>query len=71
MINPNQLMQMVNQIKNNPMSMLGNYGIPQNISNDPNAVVQHLLNNGRITQAQYNNAVQRANQLKSVFGMKS
>jgi hypothetical protein len=62
---------MVNQIKSNPMSMLGNYGIPQNISNDPNAVVQHLLNNGRITQAQYNNAVQRANQLKSVFGMKS
>lgn len=67
MINPNQLMQMVTQIKNNPMSMLGRYGIPQNISNDPNAVVQHLLNNGRITQAQYNNAVQQANSIARQF----
>ena len=67
-INPNQLLQMVTQIKSNPMSMLGKFGVPQNISNDPNAIVQHLLNNGNFSQAQYNDAVQRANQLKGLFG---
>lgn len=61
------LMQMLSQIKNNPASVLGQMGIPQNIMNDPNAITQHLMNTGRITQAQYNQAVQRAEQLKGMF----
>lgn len=67
MINPNQLMQMVTQIKNNPMSMLGRYGIPQNISNNPNDVIQYLMNNGKFTQNQYNDAVQQANSIARQF----
>lgn len=30
---------------------------------DPNKVIQQMLNSGRITQAQYNAAVNRANQI--------
>ena len=46
---PSQLMQRVNQLK-------------QSIG-DPNQMIQQMLNSGRITQAQYNSAVQRANQI--------
>lgn len=30
---------------------------------DPNQVIQQMLNSGRVTQAQYNSAVQRAQQI--------
>ena len=36
---------------------------------DPKAQVQQLLNSGRITQAQYDQAVQTANQLKNMLNM--
>lgn len=67
-MNPNQLMQMLNQIRNNPMSMLSKYGIPQNISNNPNEVIQYLMKNGKVTQNQYNDAAQRANQIMQMLG---
>jgi hypothetical protein len=51
---------MVNQIKNNPMSILSQFGIPQNLSNNPQDIIQHLLNNGQISQDQYNNAIKQA-----------
>lgn len=66
-MNPNQLMQMLNQIRNNPMSMLSKYGIPQNISNNPNEVIQYLMKNGKVTQNQYNDAVQQANSIARQF----
>jgi len=59
-MNPLQMMNMVNQLKSNPMSILGQYGIPQNISNDPQAIIQNLMNSGKISQQQYNNAMQMA-----------
>lgn len=59
-INPMQIMQMLPQLKNNPMAMLGGLGIPQNISNNPQAVIQNLMNSGRITQEQYDQAMQMA-----------
>jgi hypothetical protein len=53
----NQLMQKVQQLK----SQLGG---------DPNQQIQQMLNSGKITQADYDRAVQRANELKKMFGMK-
>jgi hypothetical protein len=53
----NQLMQKVQQLK----AQLGG---------DPNQQIQQLLNSGKITQADYDRAVQRANELKRMFGMK-
>ena len=60
MNNPLQMIQMVNQIKNNPMSILSQFDIPQNLSNNPQDIIQHLLNNGQISQDQYNNAIKQA-----------
>ena len=35
---------------------------------DPNQYIQQMLNSGRISQAQYNNAVQRAQQIQRMMG---
>ena len=35
---------------------------------DPNQMIQQLLNSGRVTQAQYNSALQRAQQIMSMLG---
>ena len=35
---------------------------------DPNQMIQQMLNSGRITQAQYNSAVRRAQQIMSMLG---
>lgn len=56
----NNLMQALMQLKNNPKAILGKYGIPQDIANDPNAIMQHLMNTGRVSQEQYNRAVAKA-----------
>lgn len=38
--------------------------IPQQYINDPNGAIQYLMNSGRITQDQYNRAVNMSNQLQ-------
>ena len=40
----------------------------QNFRGDPQQQVQQLLNSGRVTQQQYNQAVQMAQQLQRMFG---
>lgn len=63
MINPMQLMQMLPQFRQNPMGMLTRrYNIPQNLNN-PQEIIQHLLNSGQISQEQVNNAMQMRNNL--------
>lgn len=55
------LMEMANQFKQNPMGMLSQrYNIPQNL-NDPNEIIQYLLNTGQVSQAQVNYAMQMRN----------
>lgn len=52
---------MVNQIKQNPIAMLSQrFNIPQNM-NDPNQIIQHLLNTGQVSQQQVNQAMQMRN----------
>lgn len=49
------------QFKANPMQMLmQRFNIPQNMNN-PNEILQHLLNTGQITQDQVNQAMQLRN----------
>ena len=38
-------------------------------SGNPKEQIQQLLNSGKITQQQYNEAVQKANMLKTLIGM--
>ena len=61
------IMQTVNQFKQNPMAMLSKrYNIPQNIdTSDPNAIIQHLLNTGQISQQSYNSARMRVMQMQN------
>ena len=51
-------------LKQNPMQFLmqKKFNIPQNISNDPNAIIQHLMNTGQVSQQQYNRASSMARQ---------
>lgn len=57
--------QMLQQLKSNPIQFLQRAGlnIPQNL-NDPNAIIQHLMNSGQVSQERYNQARQMAAQFK-------
>ena len=52
----NPLMQKLQQLK-------------AQMGGDPNKHIQDLLNSGKITQADYNRAVERAQELRKMFGM--
>ena len=51
---------MMEQMKNNPVQFLMNRGlnIPQGMNN-PQEIVQHLLNTGQVSQQQYENALSK------------
>lgn len=64
MNNVQNLLTMYNTLKQNPIQFLSGLGVPNNIANDPQAILQHLMNNGRVTQDQYNQAVRMANSFR-------
>lgn len=55
--NQNNLLQQFNQFR-------------QQFHGDPRQQIQQMLNSGKITQEQYNQAVQRAKALQNLFGIK-
>lgn len=57
------IMSMFNKLTQNPAQTLLESGlnIPSNIANNPQAIVQHLLNTGQINQQQVNQAMQMKN----------
>lgn len=65
----NNIVQMFQTFMRNPAQMLAQRGIniPQNIMNDPNAIMQHLMSTGQINQAQYNQAQQMAQQFRGMI----
>lgn len=68
-LNPMQIMQMYQQMKTDPIGMLAQrFNIPQGINN-PQQIVQHLLNSGQVTQTQVNQAMQMRNmpQFRGLF----
>lgn len=59
MNNVNELMNLVSQIRQNPIKMLSQkFNIPQNMSTNPQDILQYLLNSGQVSQEQVNNAMQ-------------
>lgn len=57
----NNFVSMLNQFKQNPIAMLSKrYNIPQDM-NDPNQILQHLLNTNQVSQAQVNKVMQMKN----------
>ena len=65
----NNMFQQFQMFRQNPMQWLMGKGlnVPQSIANDPNAIIQHLMNNGQLTQDQYNQAAQMAKQFSGQF----
>lgn len=63
MNNIGNIMSMFNKLTQNPAQTLLESGlnIPSNIANNPQAIVQHLLNTGQINQQQVNQAMQMKN----------
>ena len=64
--NMQDIMNFYQRFRQNPMQMLNQkFNIPQNVDmSDPNAILQHLLNSGQITQDQVNNAMRMRNQMR-------
>ena len=62
-MNPMQIMSMLTQFKQNPLSILSQrFNLPQNMNN-PQEILNHLLNSGQINQ----NQIDQANQMKQQF----
>lgn len=63
---------MINQFRNNPMALLSQrFNLPANMNN-PQEIVQHLLNTGQISQEQVNQAMEMRNNpmIQQMFNMK-
>lgn len=59
------MFSMLQNFRQNPMQMLAQRGmnVPQDVANDPNAILNHLLQTGQVNQQQ----VQRAQQMAQMF----
>lgn len=67
--NDNNFMTILNQFKQNPMAMLSQrFNIPQGMNN-PNQIIQHLLNTNQVSQADVNRVMQIRNnpQIQNLF----
>ena len=63
-MNPMQMGQMLQSLRNNPLSFLASKGfnVPQGINN-PQQMVNHLVNSGQVNQNTINQAMQMANMM--------
>lgn len=62
-----QMMQMLQQFKTNPMQFLiqRRLNIPAGVPmNDPQAILNHLVSTGQVSQQQINNAYQMAQRFR-------
>ena len=65
------IMQMFGQLKQNPMQFISRqYNLPQNVGNNPQQIVQYLLDSGQINQQMVNRAQQMMPQFNQMFGGK-
>ena len=58
-------MAQYNEFCSNPMQFLANRGVnvPQQFANNPKGAVQNMLNNGQMSQQQFNMLMQKAQQM--------
>ena len=62
-MNINQMAQMYQQLRSNPAQILASrFNLPQGINmNNPNDIVQYLLNTGQVSQQQINSVMEMRN----------
>ena len=60
-----QMMQYLQMLRSNPMQFLlqRRINVPPELMGNPQAIVQHLLNSGQMSQGVYNQLQSQANQL--------
>lgn len=65
----NESMQKQNNINVDSMknNFLQNLKMLKSQGGDPNQIIQQMLNSGKVTQQQYNDAVQKAQNLKRIL----
>lgn len=57
----NNILNMLSQLRSNPAQILSQrFNVPQNINN-PQDIIQYLLNSGQVSQDQVNQAMQMRN----------
>lgn len=63
--NMKDIMDFYQRFRQNPIQMLNQrFNIPQNVNlSDPNAILQHLMNTGQVTQNQINQVMQVKNKI--------
>lgn len=67
----NPLFQMLNRPNNNMLQLMQQFQqFRQNFKGNPQQQIQQMLQSGRISQSQYNSAVQTAQQLQQLLGFK-
>lgn len=70
----NNIFQMYQQLRQNPMQMLARrFNIPSNVNmNDPNSIIQHLINSGQVSQQQVNQMMTMRNDptIRQLMGRK-
>lgn len=61
--NLKDISDMYQRFRQNPLQMLNQrFNIPQNVNvSDPNAILQHLMNTGQVSQNQINQVMQMKN----------
>lgn len=62
----NNPMQMLGQLKSDPIGFLiqRKFNVPANMANDPQAILNHLLQTNQVSQQQVNAAYQRMAQFR-------
>jgi len=69
----NNMLALYQRFMQNPMQALmeAKFNVPQGM-NDPNEIIQHLLNTGQVSQARVNQVMQMRNnpQIQQMFNMK-
>lgn len=66
MINPQMILQ-IKQFMNNPQQMIQQMGIPVEYRNNPSGMIQKLMDDGKLSQSQYNQLQQTARQIQSML----
>ena len=63
---PNQLSTLCSQLKQNPIQFLMSrrMNVPMNIANDPQAILNYLMQSGQVSQSQVNAAYQQMSQFR-------
>ena len=57
MIDIRQAMSLYSKLRSNPAEILADLGVPKDIMNSPQKIIQNLLNQGKISQSQINEAM--------------